>query len=348
MLQRNSVALPQEYMKVYMKENAISSEDCAHIIHAAEEYCKREDGWTKARHKAFPTTDIPLEDVFGKFSNIHGKVDCNILPEIAKNFGLNEEMLQIGEIFICKYEFTPARARDAHGPKKERDTATFGSGKCASTTQTGLGAHKDGTPWSFVVSLNDPASAFCGGGTHFTATNRTYRGSKGGAVLFSGKNEHKGAPITSGKRYIMTGFINYVDRKDKSHARFMEDYCRERDGAGATCRTSDEVEVADLLGDGHNHIKLDHNDGIHTGDRLHGLIGSDGFLRLLTSRDDGASPTSNQDVRDLMAGCSDTIMLLLARDEDSDERQRIIQDCHNLLSTQSYWCIDEMLAYARS
>ena len=28
-----------------------------------------------------------------------------------------------------------------------------------------LGAHIDGTPWSFVVSLNDPSADFTGGGT---------------------------------------------------------------------------------------------------------------------------------------------------------------------------------------
>ena len=79
-------------------------------------------------------------------------IDCNILPKIAKSFDLNETMLQIGEIFICKYEFTSPGACDSHDQIgiEERDVATFGSGKSASTTQTGLGAHKDGTPWSFV------------------------------------------------------------------------------------------------------------------------------------------------------------------------------------------------------
>ncbi len=337
MLEHNAVALPLAYMEVYMHEDAISSAYCADIIDEAEQYSRREGGWTKARHKAFPTTDIPLEAVFGKYSHIHAMVDCHILPQIAKNFDLNEEMLQIGEIFICKYEFTPPTAGDA--VDEERDTATFGSGDSVSMTQTGLGAHKDGTPWSFVLSLNDPASAFEGGGTHFVAADKTFRGSRGGAVLFSGKNEHRGVPITSGLRYIMTGFINYVDKKDKSHKRFMEDFDIDRDGAGAVCRTSEGVVVADLQKDGCGHIELDHNNGIHTGDRLHGLVDSDGRVRLLEG-------LGSQDVRDFMSGSKGTIKVLIERDDDSDERQRVIQDCHRLLSTQNYWCIDSLLAWA--
>merc|ERR1712146_182387 len=100
----------------------------------------------------------------------------------------------------------------------------------------------------------------------------------------------------------MTGFINYVDRKDMSHARFMEDFCRERDGAGACCSTSVEVQVSDLLIDGCNHVKLDQNEGIHTGDRLHGLVRSDGRIRLLTGEGlKGTSSLNGQHVRDFIA-----------------------------------------------
>lgn len=62
--------------------------------------------------------------------------------------------------------------------------------------QAGLGAHKDGTPWSFVVTLNDPTTDFIGGGTRFVETfagGVTYRPTTiGSAVLFSGKNTHEG------------------------------------------------------------------------------------------------------------------------------------------------------------
>ena len=36
MLERNAVALPQEYMKIYKYDNIISSDDCDYIINAAE------------------------------------------------------------------------------------------------------------------------------------------------------------------------------------------------------------------------------------------------------------------------------------------------------------------------
>ena len=78
-----------------------------------------------------------------------------------------------GELFIAKYEFQPGK-------------------------QAGLGAHKDGTPWSFVVTLNNPCE-FVGGGTRFVedyAGGVTYRPSTvGSAVIFSGKNKHEGIRI---------------------------------------------------------------------------------------------------------------------------------------------------------
>lgn len=43
--------------------------------------------------------------------------------------------------------------------------------------QAGLKAHKDGTPWSFVITLNEPDVEFEGGGTRFVDLNppTTYR-----------------------------------------------------------------------------------------------------------------------------------------------------------------------------
>ncbi len=58
--------------------------------------------------------------------------------------------------------------------------------------QSGLRPHVDGTPFSFVVTLND-AKEYQGGGTRFIHNQSIYRPEKAGsAVLFSGKNLHEG------------------------------------------------------------------------------------------------------------------------------------------------------------
>ena len=144
----------------------------------------------------------------------------------------------------------------------------------------------------------------------------------------------------------MTGFINYVDRKDKSHARFMEDFCPERDGTGACCSTSVEVQESDVLKGECDHIVLDQNEGIHTGDRLRGLVESNGKIRLFAAQNAVRWSSANREhVCNFIAGCADKVRFLIERDEDSDERHRVIHDSHILLSTQSYWSIDEMRAY---
>jgi hypothetical protein len=104
LLQRNVVNLRPSYRRVLQYEGALSAETCAQIIREAEICASRDDGWTANRHSAYPTTDLPLEAIFGKFSAIHGLVNGDILPQIASFFGLIEDYLRIGELFVAKYE----------------------------------------------------------------------------------------------------------------------------------------------------------------------------------------------------------------------------------------------------
>jgi len=148
---------------------------------------------------------------------------------MAEFFGLNEDFLCIGELFVAKYE-------------------------CKEGKQKSLGAHQDGTPWSFVIALNCPSTEFTGGGTHFVNEKTTYRPKEAGtAVIFSGKNLHSGVEVTSGTRYILTGFCNYFDT-DTSHDHFLTNYVKEFDGSAARCSNN---------GDG--------NEGIHSGDIIRGV-----------------------------------------------------------------------------
>lgn len=126
--------------------------------------------------------------------------------------------------------------------------------------------HVDGTPWSFVVALND-SKEYGGGGTHFINNNLTCRSQKAGsAVLFSGKNLHEGLAITSGVRYILTGFCEYVyesdpDERNSPHTSFLRDY--------------------DVKYDGHAALG-----GVHTGDIIKGIYDVNGTIHYITKDDD--------------------------------------------------------------
>ena len=84
--------------------------------------------------------------------------------------------------------------------------------------QKELREHRDGSELSFVVALND---GFEGGGTNFIDMNAKTMKRKivlvrpesvGDCVLFCGRHLHSGETITSGVRYILTGFVRvYVE-----------------------------------------------------------------------------------------------------------------------------------------
>lgn len=73
-----------------------------------------------------------------------------------------------------------------------------------------MGAHEDGSEFSFVLALN-AGSEYTGGGTQFLAIDGdpVYRPQQGRATLFSGKNRHQGLAISAGTRYVLAGFLEY-------------------------------------------------------------------------------------------------------------------------------------------
>ena len=108
---------------------------------------------------------------------------------MAMLFKLRSSGLQIGEMFIAKYEF-------GH--------------------QSSLGLHRDSHPFSFIICLNEPDNDFEGGGTRFHdeveeggATKEKRPKEPGTAVAFCGFRLHEGLPVSRGTRYILTGFCKY-------------------------------------------------------------------------------------------------------------------------------------------
>lgn len=207
LLQQNALRLRPSLARVFTVPSLLAAEHCRRIITAAEEYAAVNEGWTSARHTGYPTTDLPVDAIFpeGRFSAVHGFVNAQVLPLLAARFGLREDRLKIGELFVAKYEAAAGRQR-------------------------GLAAHRDGTQWSFVLGLND-AAEFDGGGTLFLDVPasgsvsdsgagdqgggqggllcRAPPGQVGSATLFSGKNLHMGVPLTRGVRYILAGFVDF-------------------------------------------------------------------------------------------------------------------------------------------
>tara|TARA_Y100000389_G_scaffold178716_1_gene192129 strand:+ start:7454 stop:8122 length:669 start_codon:yes stop_codon:yes gene_type:complete len=163
---------PKKHIKI-MK--LLSKTDCQLIIHEALEYANT-NGWETKRHEHYPTTDFELDHLPLSLVKITHKINDVIFPTISQMFDVKKENLFLRDLFIVKYE---------------------------TGQQVKLKKHKDGSIFSFIISLNDD---FEGGGTNIH--KKIYKPSVGSVMIFSGQLNHSGHPITKGKRYIITGFVN--------------------------------------------------------------------------------------------------------------------------------------------
>jgi hypothetical protein len=158
----------------------LSKVDCELIIHEALEYASV-NGWETQRHENYPTTDFELDHLPLSLVKVTHKLNDIIFPTISQMYDVKKEYLYLRDLFIVKYEVGQ---------------------------QIKLNKHKDGSIFSFIISLNDD---FEGGGTKIH--NKIYKPRVGSVLIFSGQLNHEGKPITKGKRYIITGFVN-IDFKD--------------------------------------------------------------------------------------------------------------------------------------
>ena len=189
----DSAPLPDEHRAVH-ETPAFLPGECSKIIEYAEAH-GLERG---ARHAAHATTDVSCFDV----PQLRWVVPCcrqRIVARLAEAFG--------GENI----------AEDPNSSFKVR--ASWGDGtadfvlcdlfvaRYSADGQRALEEHEDGSPWAFVVPLND---GFEGGGTQFVELEGApiFRPAVGRALLFSGKNRHRGVATTKGVRYILAGFVD--------------------------------------------------------------------------------------------------------------------------------------------
>ena len=77
--------------------------------------------------------------------------------------------------------------------------------------QAGLPTHCDQSLLSYTIALNEPTE-YEGGGTFFRAIGAALDAPHAGhAVLFPGRLEHAGQPITRGTRYVIVLFMGLED-----------------------------------------------------------------------------------------------------------------------------------------
>ena len=188
-----------ESRRLYMLQNILrqevtvlravfSAEECAALVVAAEAAARHCGGWNTRRHSAFPTTDIPLQELDELASAlIRTRVQTSVLNPTAAARGFRPEHIGCRDLFVVKY-----------------DAVSQG-------VQTGLAIHTDGSIISFNILLND-TTEFKGGGTFFEHLRHTVCPERGECVVHDGKYPHAGAHITSGVRYLLVGFVESTDR----------------------------------------------------------------------------------------------------------------------------------------
>ena len=159
-------------------KKVFSKNECSKIINEGIEYANI-NNWSKKRHDVYPTTDNIINEKWKVWPMVMDKIKNIIYPEFEKLYNLQNNKLEIFELFIVKY--------DVDGQRE-------------------LEYHEDGSDFSFIVTLN---TDFTGGGTTFKNNSKKVETNLGDCLIFNGQNIHKGNYIHSGTRYILTGFIDY-------------------------------------------------------------------------------------------------------------------------------------------
>jgi len=195
--------------QVFKLENVLSREECMALITLAEQ-----QKWTTDRHSAYPTTDISVSTV-PAIEKLLLKASRLLEEKSAPLFGFKPGELWLRDQFVVKY--TPNAQRD-------------------------LQAHRDASSISYVLALNDHTS-YEGGGTAFargpSESLKPHKLMSGEAIVFCGKRLHEGRAVTSGTRYIVTGFLD-------AHA------CPQTD---LYISQQNRVAIRDIIGRGNWNIK---------------------------------------------------------------------------------------------
>lgn len=176
---------------------SIDEEDRA----AADRFAEWPEGWHKARHNQYPTTDLNLvTDPFTKEDRawLAQRLDARLAPLIERIHGVVPGALRANDVFVVRYD---------------------------ASRQNRLREHTDSSDVSFNVLLGGGPSGddFEGGGTRFYRVNlddeygerNSYlvRPEKGRVLVHDANVMHEGVATTKGTRYVLVGFCD-VDAVD--------------------------------------------------------------------------------------------------------------------------------------
>jgi len=177
-----NVDLPK-FIQRFIFKQYFKPDVCNWIMNESVSYAAKNGGWTTTRHKNYPTTDLPVENMKNIFSYILSNFEFEIIKKIKKSYCLHDNItFDIKDIFVVKYEVG---------------------------YQDHLEIHSDGSTITVNILLSDPSS-FVGGGTYFE-DGITANLEQGDMIMHCGKTKHSGLKITQGKRFVLVFFIEIYE-----------------------------------------------------------------------------------------------------------------------------------------
>jgi predicted 2-oxoglutarate/Fe(II)-dependent dioxygenase YbiX len=203
---------PSPLHSIHVK-SVLTDSEAAKCLQLATAYAAESGCWGQpdvARHASYATCDFPVEE-------------CETLDAYLQETGFDDRIWDhLSELYDVRYEdMTYLDFFCAHYEANTDSDADVNSQQ--QTTMDRLEAHRDGSLLSFTVTLTPP-SEFQGGGTFFDALRdvsspdsilqpggaiRPLRA--GDAVLHGGKMLHGAAPVTSGQRTVLVGFVDVAE-----------------------------------------------------------------------------------------------------------------------------------------
>lgn len=183
--------------------NVISPTVCTKLIRWAEV----SNQWTRSRHYAVPTFDIPVHSLSGPFlSWFTDFMHSTMQPLLSGVFGTGRYFVH--DAFCVRYD---AAATSSYLPVR---TCGCQHQETQSTNVPSLSApvyhlDTDESTHSFVLALNQGAGRdYDGGGTYFFDADETVHLPTGSVLCFRGDDIlHGGEPVLRGSRYIVAAFL---------------------------------------------------------------------------------------------------------------------------------------------
>ena len=192
-------------------------------------------GWSRKRHAHYPTTDIAIEPKGAPSLHqaLQPLVDETILPLLAAHFGFTTAECRVHDLFLIKYECGTDNQQDRLLPHRDGNLLSFSVllSKPADFSGGGLRFHSlgplcDAVGCSAAAAAAAAASAQSGssGSSGGSVGGRTHCCRRcdnvgrlaipcvrcGDLTIHCGKLLHEAMPVTSGRRFVVVGFVSVV------------------------------------------------------------------------------------------------------------------------------------------